>query len=245
LVVYRIPDHPHWRFSISVTDDNSMLLIAAEEGCDPTNRLYYADLKKQFPAWMEASKKARSEGMEPALLDVAKAVDDFNASFHYIATVGEEHYFMSNKNASRNKVVSLRLPEVWDGSAFAAPSRDALEEAVDAARTIVPELDGTKVLEAVSVAGIPKHNAAGTSDASAGASDASHAGWLLMTVSEDCMHRCYVAPVDNPAGVQPLAVPLPEAVSVYNFSAASVHDTEVMIQYTSFLTPSSLRRMSL
>ena len=46
LVVFRTPEQPLWRFSAVVTDGDDTLLVSMDDGCDPVNRLFYADLKE-------------------------------------------------------------------------------------------------------------------------------------------------------------------------------------------------------
>jgi len=162
------------------------------------------------------------------LLGLVKAVDNFDAAFQYIGTYppgSDTHLYFSNKDAPKNKVISMQLPPAWKDGKATDPSREALDVAVSSALPVVPQSENTSVLESASPGG--------------GAS-----GWMLLRYSEDCKHKCYVASLASP-GAARFEVPLPDAVSVYSFGASVPEDTEIFFQYTSFVTPAAIRRMDL
>lgn len=228
VVVFRTPEHPLWRFSATVSDESDTLLVSMDDGCDPVNRLFYADLKEQFPAWLEEVRAAKEAGADPPLLGLVKAVDNFDALYQYLGTYPKgsgSHLFYCNKDAPRNKIVRITLPPAWKGGAPTEPTREQLDKAVAAAEEVVPQAEGPVVLESASLGGGPR-------------------GWLLLKYAEDCKHKCYVQSLEHPAAAR-FEVPLPDAVSVYSFSTSEPEDDEVFFQLTSFVTPAAIRRMDL
>ena len=44
LLCYETPEEPKWMIGAEVSDDGNFVLITLSEGCDPVNRLFYADI---------------------------------------------------------------------------------------------------------------------------------------------------------------------------------------------------------
>ena len=114
-LVYERPDKPDWGFVAEVTDDGRFLLITQTEGTDNRNRVFVRDLGK--PA----------STIQPFL-------DAFDASYSVVGNDGETFYVLTNKNASRFRLVAITLQhpaeEAWKTPVPEAPGQAVLEHAV-------------------------------------------------------------------------------------------------------------------
>jgi prolyl oligopeptidase len=102
-VVWAMPDHPTWMSSAEVSDDGRHLIMYVSEGCAPKNRLFHLDLSAVPRAGPNGALDfARFDfftGKTP--LPVSKLVDDFEASYDYVANEGDTFYFKTNLDAPR------------------------------------------------------------------------------------------------------------------------------------------------
>ncbi|GBF88266.1 prolyl endopeptidase [Raphidocelis subcapitata] len=135
-VVWAMPDCPTWMSSAEVSDDGGSLLLYVSEGCQPKNRLFYLNLSKvpkdKATGALDFSGFDLFSGGEK--LPVVKLVDDFEASYDYVANEGDLFYFKTNLDAPRYRVVRARLPSPgppssWE-DAVAHHPRDLLQSAV-------------------------------------------------------------------------------------------------------------------
>ncbi|KAG1651129.1 hypothetical protein FOA52_009526 [Chlamydomonas sp. UWO 241] len=88
----------------SVSEDGRFLLLYVSEGCQPTNRIFYVDLDKltRTPGGgIDFVKYDFNTGAEK--LPVVRLVDNFDASYGYIANDSTNFYFRTNLNAPRYK----------------------------------------------------------------------------------------------------------------------------------------------
>ncbi len=94
-LIYERPDEPEWGFGGSVSEDGRYLIISVWQGTSHSNRLYYKDL-------LDRSNK------------VHRLLDDFDASYNFLGNNGPLFYIKTNKDAPREKIISLDLrnPEV-------------------------------------------------------------------------------------------------------------------------------------
>jgi prolyl oligopeptidase len=93
-LIYERKDQKDWGFSGDVTEDGRYLIISVWVGTDVKNRIYYKDLQaKDAP--------------------VVKLLDDFDAAYTFIDNDGPVFWFMTDKDAPRNKLVAIdtRRPE--------------------------------------------------------------------------------------------------------------------------------------
>jgi prolyl oligopeptidase len=93
-LIYERKDQKDWGFSGDVTDDGRYLIISVWVGTDVKNRVYYKDLQaKDAP--------------------VVKLLDDFDAAYNFIDNDGSVFWFMTDKDAPRNKIIAIdtRKPE--------------------------------------------------------------------------------------------------------------------------------------
>ncbi|KAJ7513728.1 hypothetical protein O6H91_23G012300 [Diphasiastrum complanatum] len=108
ILCWKDPEHPKWMFGAQITEDGKYLVMSIEEGCDPVNKLYFFDL---------STLKNGLEGLRESkeLLPFQKLIDNFEAQYQLIANDGSIFTFLSNKNASRYKVIRVDIlnPHVW------------------------------------------------------------------------------------------------------------------------------------
>jgi len=86
------PDQPKWMPGAEVSDCGKYVLLSIREGCDPVNRLYFAQL---------------ADAGITGLLDFTKVVDNFDAEYKYITNEGSVFTFKTNLNASRYKLINI------------------------------------------------------------------------------------------------------------------------------------------
>lgn len=96
VVVLRVPEHPLWSISASVTDCHSYLVVSLFDGCEPYNLIWIAPLPAS-PADL-ASESA---------LSFTKLVNEFAGQYSYLGNDGSVFYFTSTKGAPRSKIVSM------------------------------------------------------------------------------------------------------------------------------------------
>jgi prolyl oligopeptidase len=110
-LVYERPDQPDWSFGADITDDGRFLLIYQSEGTNRENRLFVQDLQK-------AGSK-----IEPFL-------DKFDAFYQVAGNDGDTLYVLTDKDAPRTRLVSMRYgspdPASWTAIIPEAPDRDVL-----------------------------------------------------------------------------------------------------------------------
>ncbi|KAL7155572.1 hypothetical protein ABFS83_03G084000 [Erythranthe nasuta] len=117
------PENPKHTRSASVTDDGKYVLLYIGENCDPVNKIYYCDISL-LPKGLEGYKGSKE------LLPFVKLVDNFDASYHYVANDDTIFTFLTNKDAPRNKLVrvDLREPSSWT-EVLQEDKKDVLESA--------------------------------------------------------------------------------------------------------------------
>jgi prolyl oligopeptidase len=108
-LVYARPDHPDWLLGAHVTDDGRWLVIAAERGSDPNNRVFVKDL-------------------HAGEADVVELLPDGDANYQYVGNDGATFYFLTTKDALRGRLIAVSGA---DGAVteIVAESADALESA--------------------------------------------------------------------------------------------------------------------
>ncbi|KAK1309783.1 hypothetical protein QJS10_CPA08g01763 [Acorus calamus] len=108
ILCWRDPDHPEWLFVTQISDDGKYLLLFIRVGASPFKKLYYCDLSA-IEHGLEGFKE-RNE-----MLPFIKLVDDFEASYQYVANDESEFTFLTNKNAPKQKLVrvDIKKPEKW------------------------------------------------------------------------------------------------------------------------------------
>ncbi|XP_010324783.1 uncharacterized protein [Solanum lycopersicum] len=124
ILCWKDPENPKCTRSASVTQDGKYVLLYTYENCDPVNQVYYCDLSA-LPDWVEGC-KGRNE-----LLPFIKLVDNFVASYEYVANDGSALTFRTNKDAPKYKLVrvDLKEPDSWS-DIIQENEKDVLESAV-------------------------------------------------------------------------------------------------------------------
>lgn len=116
------------------------VLLYIEEGCDPVNKLYYCDMTA-LPNGLATLRN------ENALLPFVKLIDNFDAQYQAIANDDSVFTFLTNKYASKYKLVrvDLKEPTVWS-DVLPESENDVLESAcaVNGNQMIVSYLSDVK-----------------------------------------------------------------------------------------------------
>jgi len=116
-LIYERPDQPDWGIGASVTEDGRYLIMNVWLGTDRRNRVYYADLKDAAHPDL---------GAAPVRL-----LDDFDASYSFVANDGPVFYFRTDLAAPRGRVIAIdtRRPDraAWRE---VIPQRDDVLESV-------------------------------------------------------------------------------------------------------------------
>ncbi|KAJ3681936.1 hypothetical protein LUZ60_014509 [Juncus effusus] len=109
ILCWKDPENPKYGWGATVTDDGKYALLYAQTGCDPSNKLYYFDLSS-LPSGLESFKGSNS------LLPFTKFIDNFDAQYHYIANDDSLFTFLTNKDASKKKLVRVDFsqPDCWE-----------------------------------------------------------------------------------------------------------------------------------
>jgi prolyl oligopeptidase len=87
-LVYDRPDQKEWGFGAHTTDDGRYLLITATKGTAHKYRVFFKDL-------------ARADA------PVVPLVDSFDAAYEFIDNVGPVFYFVTDRNAPRQRIVAI------------------------------------------------------------------------------------------------------------------------------------------
>ena len=134
-LVLSVPEHPDWSLGASVDDSGETLYVSLSQGTDPSNRLWAIDLaavprreakagekkgaldfaaldkgkdgeKKKESGGSSSSSKASPPSPSPNL-PLVKLVDDFDASYDYVATRSSDgkDIFLTNANAPLYRLV--------------------------------------------------------------------------------------------------------------------------------------------
>ncbi|CAG9466649.1 unnamed protein product [Pedinophyceae sp. YPF-701] len=113
VVVWKDPEHPSWMCGAEVSDDGRYLLLSVSVGCQPMNRLWYADLAA-VPRGAGPDGQALS--LQQGALQIKPIVDDFSASWDYVANEGAALTLHTNHNAPRYRLVRVDL-DAFDAAA--------------------------------------------------------------------------------------------------------------------------------
>lgn len=111
-LVYDRPDQKEWGFGAHTTDDGRYLLITATKGTAHKYRIFYKDL---------ARAGARVEPL----------IDNFDAAYEFIDNVGPVFYFVTDRNAPRQRIVAIdtRKPQEANWKQVLPESEDTLVSA--------------------------------------------------------------------------------------------------------------------
>ena len=91
-LVYERKDHKTWGFGGEVTEDGRYLVISVWEGTNPTNRVFYLDLKKRGGKVVELLPSA-------------------DASYTFMGNIGPRFYFQTDYRAPLSRVISIDVED--------------------------------------------------------------------------------------------------------------------------------------
>ncbi|HEY5628901.1 MAG TPA: prolyl oligopeptidase family serine peptidase, partial [Candidatus Limnocylindrales bacterium] len=110
-IVYERPDHDDWGFEAEVSDDGDLLVITVWRGTDPERRIHVADLRA-----FDGSSR----------IEVRPLLDQADAEYELVATVGRTLYLRTNLGAPNRRLVAV------DADDPAATLREVIAEGPDA-----------------------------------------------------------------------------------------------------------------
>ena len=97
-LVYESTENPDWGYSANVTDDGAHLVITVWKGTDDRYQIVHQDLT--------------TEDARPEFL-----IEGFDHDYTLVGNVGDELFFRTNKDAPRNRLISIDVrnpaPENW------------------------------------------------------------------------------------------------------------------------------------
>jgi len=108
-LIYERPDQKEWNFSPEVSSDGRWLIVRAQQGTDPKNRLYVLDLR------------------DPSASAVPLAADG-DASWTYLGNDDARFYLVTTLDAPRGRIVARTLGG-GQTEAIVPESTDTLEDA--------------------------------------------------------------------------------------------------------------------
>lgn len=117
-LVFERLDQPDWGVGGDVTDDGRYLLLSLWLGTDRRNRVYYTDLKDAAHPDLGATP--------------VKLLDDFDASYGFVASDGPVFYFRTDLDAPRGRLIAIdtRHPERASWREIIPQAEDVLESVV-------------------------------------------------------------------------------------------------------------------
>ncbi len=97
-LIHHRPDRKAWGFSPAVSEDGKVLIITVWRGTEERNLVYWKDLSRPDSP-------------------IRPLVEHWQASFQWLGNEGEVHWFLTNHQAPRRRVVGIHLhkpePEHW------------------------------------------------------------------------------------------------------------------------------------
>lgn len=91
-LVYERPDHPDWSLNAYETEDGAWLIVRAQEGTDPNNRVFVCDLTKPGG-------------------EIVPLLAEGDATYDFAGNAGDTFVFRTTKDAPRGRIVSVDVHE--------------------------------------------------------------------------------------------------------------------------------------
>lgn len=122
ILVYHRPDQKEWGFNGYVTDDGRYLIISVRQGTDTRNRVFYKEIVPGQPV----SELAYGKGAK-----VVELLNDFDASYEFVANDGPIFWFQTDLEAPRGKIIQIdtRKPERANWKVIIPESEDTIQGA--------------------------------------------------------------------------------------------------------------------
>lgn len=112
-LIFCNPEQPDWMYGMDVSDDGRYLILTVHSDCAPVNRFYYLDLQSE--------KKHNINGLE-----FEKLIDNFEASYSYITNDDTIFYLETNKDAPKQKVISIDIKNPKETKDIIPESNDVI-----------------------------------------------------------------------------------------------------------------------
>jgi prolyl oligopeptidase len=96
ILVAKFDNNGNWMGHGEVSDCGNYLVMSISQSCDPSNQVWYSDLRKI---------NFKIEG----LLDFVKLIDNFDAKYSYITNEGSKFIFKTNFKAPKNKIITVDI----------------------------------------------------------------------------------------------------------------------------------------
>ena len=111
-LIYQRPDHPHWLFGPTVSDDGRYLTIQIETGDAGKNLLFYQDLQAASPKTVEL-------------------IGQLQAQFHFLGNQGSTFYIFTTDGAPKGQLIAIDVnrPERANWKAIVPEQPDTLSSA--------------------------------------------------------------------------------------------------------------------
>ncbi|KAF9160373.1 hypothetical protein BGX21_002872 [Mortierella sp. AD011] len=117
-LVYLDTENPLHSPNAEISDDGKYILMTISRNCENANMLYIGNLEE-------------TGSIVPRDYQWIKLIDNFDASYSYLANDGTVFYFITNKDAPREKVVKYDLAKPEEGFTDVVPeSEDVLSGAI-------------------------------------------------------------------------------------------------------------------
>ena len=100
ILVYHRPDQKEWGFGGHVTEDGKYLIITVRQGTDTRNRVFYKGLTPGG---------SLSEFQYESGSQVVELLNDFDASYEFIANKGTKFWFFTDLEAPRGKIIEIDI----------------------------------------------------------------------------------------------------------------------------------------
>src|SRR5688500_82138 len=122
VLVYHRPDQKEWGFGGHVTEDGRYLIISIRQGTDTKNRLFYKEIVPGQPV----SELAYGKGAK-----VVELLNDFDASYEFVANDGPIFWFQTDLDAPRGKIIQIdtREPKRANWKVLIPEGKDTIQSA--------------------------------------------------------------------------------------------------------------------
>ncbi len=118
-LIYERPDHSDWLFDTRVSDDGHYAVITISAGTDERTRIYFIDLD--------------NPGRPRITAPIVKLFDNFDASYHFVSSIGQTFYIRTDRGAPHGQLVAVDINEPheaqWQAVVREAGSMDVMLDA--------------------------------------------------------------------------------------------------------------------
>jgi prolyl oligopeptidase len=130
VLVYHRPDQKEWGFGGQVTEDGRYLIISIRQGTDTKNRVFYKEIVPGQPV----SELAYGKGAK-----VIELLNDFDASYEFVANDGPIFWFQTDLDAPRGKIIQIdtREPKRANWKVIIPEGKDTIQGASAVNRQLI------------------------------------------------------------------------------------------------------------